>query len=1071
MQRPPFSGGFWFMAGYVTFLLFLLRYYQRSLFVVVHQVPARRADVPDSREGSEPGPGRWKRLGSWGRKLGRVLLLLTWWLPDLTASWLVAWASNTDRDAGWIARLTRVPEDSVRRTLRALPLVLVALGICLAGIMGFACPDSSDSYTLAGVFCNGTVLSCLLIGAWLTWQAVLSRKGATEPGPIGVYLGRILGWSFLSMLGGELLWLLACSDRLGSLISYRFYTIWAIVHLLSTLIILGLFADRWHEEASWPVRPAVLVVLLAALYWFTLAATVGKDDVEHHLTRGQREALKNRPDSADGKEERNRQWFEQFQRRVEAIPEGSGPVVIVAASGGGSRAAIFTALALETLTHTPLKPGQAIFPGTSPAPGVRTWADNVVFFSSVSGGSLATAYYVQRLDTDGRPREPRTVGDLRNTTRKELLARLERLAETRLLEFSVPEGDDATFFRSYLPHYDFTAAPDARLRYLRDHQEDLARARRVPHQEIVKLRDEYDALKKKPEAPDPAGRIRDGRELRHKETEIVQMADWINTLDHFLANVESYHFVRALNAPQEPTAEQDRFDWVLRSRAFDDTCLDFMAPIMRGSLSVSLDRGDSLARFWTDRYGWYDCTNFSGYGGSVLEFNYKDYHPLVVFNASDVARGTRVAVGFPVLPADFWPTVYRKQEIAHEPPRSLSELDPSFRVSLARAVRMSSNFPFAFRVMDLAVKDPSPKQPLHLLDGGVVDNTGLDTLYELFQALAFYADKENASAYGDRARAILEGLRKRGVVILEIDAGAKPNGQLAPNPLPGLSEPIQALDNAAYTGADQVKALYLKRVRRILNRNLDGMTDDPRTAAALAPLRENLPVTTLHLRFQCNHYQAGQEQGRDVMTAWTLGPADKAEVVQRFLIELALWDKHRGDALDDLNRGMSAFRDKWGQARARLLLEEVVPLSERYARLVKSIGVGQPLPKEKELNEAEALWKQSAELARKYRNQLNRDPALAGAWEEFRKRAQEFEKKLRSLVRNADPAPTDRDETCQAGQKCQAALEQVRKQVQRLSNPTVLLGDVAPVCDPQQKYDRMAKTVKDLYEKPRRAKD
>src|SRR5262249_8073623 len=98
--------------------------------------------------------------------------------------------------------------------------------------------------------------------------------------------------------------------------------------------------------------------------------------------------------------------------------------------------------------------------------------------------------------------------------------------------------------------------------------------------------------------------------------------------------------------------QREGLAWVVKNRAFDEMCLDFMAPLLRGTLTPTLGRGDALTRFWTKRFGWADATNFNGYRGEVLKDNYQDHHPLVLFNATDVAFGSRGIVGFPPGPAD-----------------------------------------------------------------------------------------------------------------------------------------------------------------------------------------------------------------------------------------------------------------------------------------------------------------------------------------------------------------------------------------------------------------------------------
>jgi hypothetical protein len=89
----------------------------------------------------------------------------------------------------------------------------------------------------------------------------------------------------------------------------------------------------------------------------------------------------------------------------------------------------------------------------------------------------------------------------------------------------------------------------------------------------------------------------------------------------------------------------------------------------------------------------------------------------------------------------------------------------------------------------------------------------LDTIYELFSGLVIHAASQN-SDYREPARDLLRDLQRRGVVILEIDAGAKPSEHLPRGPLSGQTEPVQGLNNASYTNADRVKELYIKETRR-----------------------------------------------------------------------------------------------------------------------------------------------------------------------------------------------------------------------------------------------------------------
>ena len=68
-------------------------------------------------------------------------------------------------------------------------------------------------------------------------------------------------------------------------------------------------------------------------------------------------------------------------------------MVGLAVSGGGSRAATFAAAALEALAELPVQVGTE----------KRSVLETVSYMSSVSGGSLATAYYVTKKPPKSEP--------------------------------------------------------------------------------------------------------------------------------------------------------------------------------------------------------------------------------------------------------------------------------------------------------------------------------------------------------------------------------------------------------------------------------------------------------------------------------------------------------------------------------------------------------------------------------------------------------------------------------------------------------------------------------------------
>src|SRR5205085_878717 len=132
------------------------------------------------------------------------------------------------------------------------------------------------------------------------------------------------------------------------------------------------------------------------------------------------------------------------------------------------------------------------------------------------------------------------------------------------------------------------------------------------------------------------------------------------------------------------------------------------------------------------------------------------------------------------------------------------------------------------------------------------------------------------SDYRLSSSAILAKLRRCGVLIIEIDSGLKPTDQALSPISQGATEPVRALNNASYTSAELAKQHYLSQTTAILERA------GPPNAASIVR----------HYHFQCNHDSPGPNTGREeVMTAWALGPEDKAKVVSRFFIDQGLWEE------------------------------------------------------------------------------------------------------------------------------------------------------------------------------------
>src|SRR5262249_18531283 len=120
--------------------------------------------------------------------------------------------------------------------------------------------------------------------------------------------------------------------------------------------------------------------------------------------------------------------------------------------------------------------------------------------------------------------------------------------------------------------------------------------------------------------------------------------------------------------------------------------------------------------------------------------------------------------------------------------------------------------------------------------------------------------RERARLVQDRADNIVGELLKRGVLVIEIDSGAKPAPQRdwKTSLLPSPFEPFRGLNNAAYVNEFLAKSENFKRLRE--------------RGSKLPAVKK---VTCV-----CNHSHDGSQ---DVMTAWALGPQDKANVLYEFL--------------------------------------------------------------------------------------------------------------------------------------------------------------------------------------------
>lgn len=295
--------------------------------------------------------------------------------------------------------------------------------------------------------------------------------------------------------------------------------------------------------------------------------------------------------------------------------------------------------------------------------------------------------------------------------------------------------------------------------------------------------------------------------------------------------------------------------WPLSSDALDDMFVDFNAPLLRGVVMPGVSRGGGLASFWSDYLGWPASLPEDG---SV---------PLLFINTASARTGGRVVTGKPPLP----PRMVSDGTQQEAQARSTSELTTTGDIALADAVRASANFPF---IVDLpgVVDAAGHREPL--IDGGVFDNTGLDTFVLLLRGLTDTERwKKNPQAQAG-IDLFFKQLEARGVLFVEIDSGAKPPSLDESAGTEGpISTPLSALSRASHAFASDMATFQKAEIGRLLaGRRVTMM----QTSYAYGEVE--LAKDASDAQRQCM-----AENQDEVMTAWALGPKDKGRLLGQFL--------------------------------------------------------------------------------------------------------------------------------------------------------------------------------------------
>jgi hypothetical protein len=766
--------------------------------------------------------------------------------------------------------------------LAAIPMVLAII----VGLGPFLLDRDSWAYRSASPAGWTFAIFLALIAVW--WIAASFRP---------LDKGQRIG--FKANMVGRGLFFLLCTNLLGEVVlwwivspspysSNRAYTMWAIIHVLFLIIILARVLDTFQIWSAWPVRGIAFVSIVAFLVFINSPgnrAEVGNSvGAKPSTAGGGHHTAGPIPTDKNSTKDEESLWLTRLRARIDRLDakNPAGPVVFVAASGGGSRAALFTSLVLEYLNHKTIQFDKA-------GPAVE-FGDHIALVSSVSGGSVATGYYYARGQaTGGSTTSIAREGRPRNSFAGQLIERLHYWTNR--------------FSEDYNPNDSF----------------EVDRADRIA---------------------------------------AFANAKWL--CDNLLAE------------PASPKAKELR-DAVVANAFVDDMCTDFIAPLLRGVLLLGRERGQSVSDCWERYFGWEKVDNFSPYDAAK--------GPLILLNATDDSSGRRLAVGFPSLDPGLWnlrpkgsparfsakPGILHPRELTADDIEcdrgSLTDYDPEYRVRLAEAVRLSANFPLAFREAHLSWRAAmsstgypyqgiTPAADVLVLDGGIVDNTGIDSLRHVLRSLETY-EATTGSAYSKRraqAASILKTLRRRGLMIVEIDSGGKPKGSPSSIGLvPGLTEPMRALENAARANAIATKDGYVDELQTWLRTDVLKRVQDP--GGINQPIAGDLPpiqdFPCAQVTITCNHSEG-------VITTWALGPDDKAMVIAQFLVE-----REQMEGRDIVQYYFNKFQER--QQIIKRIKDKLSPVDDKIA----AVRNAPPLQRDKAMIE----WKAALEA----RNNLVKD--------------------------------------------------------------------------------------------------
>lgn len=326
-------------------------------------------------------------------------------------------------------------------------------------------------------------------------------------------------------------------------------------------------------------------------------------------------------------------------------------------------------------------------------------------------------------------------------------------------------------------------------------------------------------------------------------------------------------------ATNDGSVLQDLRATLLESPLVGEMRTDFYAPALLGVFTHGRSRAGALRDYWQSELKW-DAA-WEQHSAAIDAGDATRTAPLLLLNATSAPSGRRVPIGYPAVPASWWPA----PNGGWEDEVDLAPFTTEKVMAVEDAVRLSASFPFGMSMATLSGivdesprgKDPQESLKREITDGGVLDNTGLDVLPPLLTHVgrlasepACVSDAVRCEARKKLADSVLKRLCAHGVQVLEIDSGAKPGRTgWAKHAARDALVAYESLDRAARV-RERVSA---RRARAIATDALGCTATQPALRVVYRPAATESPEAGHNTLFE-----------EPVPTAWALGARDIAQL-------------------------------------------------------------------------------------------------------------------------------------------------------------------------------------------------